>query len=213
MTRLALALCLAVACANCSAGKPSAVYEAKEGDIIFQSFPANPLTVTIEGVTRSRLSHCGIVHKDGENWVVMEAIGPVQKTPLDSWIARGRDARYEVYRLRKKYQKFVPAFMREAKKFMGRPYDIHYTFDDQKIYCSELVFKAYGLAAGENLGKIEALGDLQWRDHVDFIKQIEGGDVPLERQMITPKSLAKAPQLHRVFTNYNSAAHEGAVRP
>ena len=36
-------------------------YMPRDGDVVFQSLPHNPLVNAIEGATNSRFSHCGIV--------------------------------------------------------------------------------------------------------------------------------------------------------
>ena len=83
----------------------------------------------------------------------------------------------------------------QVRTQLGKPYDIRYRLDDEKIYCSELIYKAYLATTGEPVGKLVALGDLDWGPHERFIEQIEGGPVPLDRQMITPRDLAAAQQL------------------
>jgi len=179
-----------------------AKYTPREGDVVFQSFPPNPLTEAIEGVTQSEFSHCGIVRLSGGKWVVLEAVGPVKETPLGEWTARGRGGHYAVYRFKDKYQPRVPAIVAASTAYLGRPYDIHYRFGDRAVYCSELVFEGFKSATGESLGQVQRLGELNWEPHAAFIKQIENGDVPLDRKMITPAALSRAPQLALIFSNY-----------
>jgi len=179
----------------------------REGDVVFQSFPHSPLTDAIEGVTESPYSHCGIAHRAGGKWVVIEAVGPVQETPWAEWVARGREQSYAIYRLKPEYRAKIPAFVAAARTYEGRPYDFHYDFDDEAIYCSELVYKAFRTAAGEELGKPQALGELKWKPYVEVIKQLEDGQVPLDRQMITPRALAEAKQLEEVYPM------EGGAKP
>jgi hypothetical protein len=40
---------------------------------------------------------------------------------------------------------------------------------------------------------------LDWQQHASLIERLEGGPVPLDREMITPRDLAKATQLERVL--------------
>ena len=89
-------------------------------------------------------------------------------------------------------------FLSAARYYLGRPYDKHYDFDDERIYCSELVFKAVRTATGVSLGKVQRLGDLNWQPHEAFIRSIEGY-VPKDREMITPRALSEAPELTQVF--------------
>ncbi|RBP37670.1 permuted papain-like amidase YaeF/Yiix C92 family enzyme [Roseimicrobium gellanilyticum] len=182
-----------------AAAPKTSYYQPQEGDILFQSLPHMPIVDAIEGCTKSPFSHCGIVHKNAQGiWVVIEAIGPVRETPLPLWTMQGREAKFWVRRLKSAHQKQIPAFVKAAKVYAGRPYDIHYKMDDEAIYCSELIYKAYRDATGKGLGVLMKLGDLDWKPWTAVIKEIEGGNVPLEREMITPKSLAEANELEVV---------------
>jgi hypothetical protein len=172
----------------------SIAYEAREGDILFQSLPHAPLVDAIEGITRSPYSHCGMVARRGGQWIVIEAVGPVTETPLKDWVRRGRDHRFAAYRLPTSMQPSIPRILEVARQYLGRPYDIHYDFDDERIYCSELIYKAVRSATGKELGTIARLGELNWQPHEAFIRSIENS-VPLDRRMITPRALSEAPEL------------------
>jgi hypothetical protein len=185
---------------GCTRGIPRD-YKVREGDIVFQSLPHSPLVDTIEGATLSPYSHCGIVAGSDGRWVVIEAIGPVKETPLPRWIAQGRGEWFAAYRLDPAFSAQIPAIVSAARRYLGRPYDIHYQFDDERIYCSELVFKAIKEASGRSVGKIQRLGDLNWQPYAEYISSIEMG-IPLEREMITPRALAEAPELTKVYEQY-----------
>ena len=197
--KLATCLVAALALPLGALAEPPAAYAPREGDVIFQSLPRNPLVDAIEGATGSPFSHCGIVHRARAGWVVIEAIGPVKETPFAEWIAQGRRGRCAAFRLHARYQARIPAFVRAAQSYAGRPYDIHYDLDDKAIYCSELVWKAFRRATGEALGRLQTLGQLQWQPYADVIREIEDGDLPLGRRMITPRGLSEARQLRRVY--------------
>lgn len=193
------ALVLAVATARLAAGEFGG-YEPKHGDVVFQSLGSSPLIDMIEGCTKSAYSHCGIVlQKDGK-WLVVEAIGPVREIPLEQWIRNGTKNGFAAYRLKAGYTAKADAFVKAATTFLGKPYDIRYRLDDEKIYCSELVFKAFRKATGEELGRLIKLKELDWKPYEPLIKQIENGDVPLEREIITPVAVSRAKQLERVYT-------------
>ncbi len=75
--------------------------------------------------------------------------------------------------------------------------------DDEAIYCSELIYDAYAEATGgEQLGELVRLGELNWRPYEATIRHFEGGPAPLDREMITPRDLAKAEQLMQILV-YN----------
>ena len=175
-------------------------YQPKEGDLYFQSLPRNAVVNAIEGASDSPYSHCGILVRKGDAWFILEAIGPVRETPLAIWINQARDRHYDVFRLEAEHERNIPAFIKAAKVYMGRPYDIRYRMDDEKIYCSELIFKGYRDATGESLGKLVKFGDLKWVRHTPVILAIEGS-IPLNRIMITPRHLSEAKQLEKVFSS------------
>lgn len=174
-------------------------YEPQSGDILFQSLPRMPLVNAIEGATDSPWSHCGIVARENGRWMVYEAYRVVECTPLDEWLDRSRGRRFAVYRLKPEYRRHIPAMISHARSMLGRPYDARYRLDDERIYCSELVWKAYRQACGDELGHTVALGSLHWEPYRETIEHYEGGPPPLDRQMITPRGLSEAPQLQRVL--------------
>jgi hypothetical protein len=197
LVAVAVALCLAAAFGP--AYWRYASYAPREGDVIFQSLPRGALVNAIEGATHSPWSHCGIVARDQRGqWIVYEALNGVEATPLRSFLMRSRGDRYAIYRWREALQAKVPAMLDEVRAMVGRPYDIRYRMDDEKIYCSELIYKACRSATGQAPGKLVALGELDWGEYVALIERLEGGPVPVDRAMITPRDLAAAWQLELV---------------
>ena len=174
-------------------------YSPVEGDIVFQSVPHSDLVDAIEGITGSPYSHCGVVTKELGTWLVIESIFDVHKTPLSSWVRRGRWGKFAVYRLKPEYRRNIPKFIEELQTFLGRPYDYRYQMDDELLYCSELVWKAYRSATGEELGTPVKLGDMNWKPFEETIKRYEGGLAPLDRLIISPRHLSEAKQLEKVF--------------
>jgi len=174
-------------------------YSPMEGDIVFQSLPHDELVDAIEGVTHSPYSHCGVVLQRANKWVVVEAIMDVHETPLLQWMQRGRRAGVAIYRLNPKYTAMIPEFKKHVISFEGLPYDYDYAMSDNAIYCSELPYKAFKKATGEELGKLEKLGDLDWKPFEQFIKAVQNNKLPLDRLMITPSSLSNAKQLKEVY--------------
>lgn len=169
-------------------------YQPREGDLVFQSLPHCPLVDVIEGCTHSPFSHCGIMHKGESGWMVIEAIGPVKQTAWDFWRLQGRGEAFAVKRWKAQDAGVIVGFVAAALEFSGKPYDVHYSMDDEAIYCSELIYKAYLKATGKKLGHLVKLGELDWQPHEIVIKAIEGR-VPVEREMITPVALFEAAEL------------------
>ncbi|MDQ8204617.1 YiiX/YebB-like N1pC/P60 family cysteine hydrolase, partial [Pelagicoccus sp. SDUM812003] len=154
MIRSLLLFFAAIALSSASIQADSESYQPQVGDIYFQSLHYSPLVATIEGATNSPYSHCGILNLSGGKWVIHEAIGPVRITPLKDWIQQGVNDEYDVFRLREPYREQAYKILEATELYMGRPYDIQYDFDDEKIYCSELIFKAFRDVFHEDLGEV-----------------------------------------------------------
>ena len=174
-------------------------YSPEEGDIVFQSLPHEELVDAIEGVTHSPFSHCGVVLRRDNKWVVVEAIMDVHETPLLQWMQRGRHAGIAVYRLDSKYSAIIPEFKKHLISYEGLPYDYDYEMSDKAIYCSELAYKAFQKTTGEEMGTLKKLGDLDWKPFEQFIKSVQENHLPLDRLMITPASLSNAKQLKEIY--------------
>src|SRR6266540_1683998 len=105
-------------------------YQPHDGDVLFQSLPHGELVDAIEGITESEWSHCGVVMRNGNRWVVVEAIGQVRETPLFLWIPRGRGGRFLAYRPSGSENGDQSSLRKALAGFMGRPYDFRYAPGD-----------------------------------------------------------------------------------
>ena len=182
-------------------------YSPQEGDILFQSLPHSRLVNAIEGISESPYSHCALVAKQNGKWVVYEAFRNVEVTPLKEFIFRGRHQGFAVYRFKSDHQKYIPATIKHAKTYLGRPYDVQYRMDDERIYCTELIYKAFHQSSGQQLGTLVRLGDLNWRPFENTIEHFEGGPAPLDREILTPKHMAQADQLELEFAHAIAVAN------
>ncbi|MGB8853220.1 MAG: YiiX/YebB-like N1pC/P60 family cysteine hydrolase [Pirellulales bacterium] len=178
-------------------------YQPEVGDVLIQSItPCGRLLRTVKGVTESKWCHCGVVDKKNGRWVVCEAVGDgVRYTPLAHFLLRGDEIDFAVYRLQGDFKKHAAELAKCCKPYVGRPYDIQYELDDEKLYCSELVYKAYRDAThGDELGLVQRFGELNWQDFKADIAHYHGSDdLPLDRQIVTPVSLTWSKQLEKVL--------------
>jgi hypothetical protein len=173
----------------------------REGDIVLQHIKA-PLCQLIASVTHSPYSHCGlVVYREGKTYV-LEAADTVQYTPLKEWLAFGDQQRVTVVRVKDLDKEQIQKAVRAAKTFVGKPYDMQYKPDDAKIYCSELVYKAFERGCKTQVGTIQKLGQLDWKPHEAAIRQLAGGELPLERPMITPDALVRSPRTVTVYSTF-----------
>ena len=184
-------------------GRLMTTYGYRDGDVLVQHLK-NPLGELICAVTQSRYSHCGmVVHLNGAPHV-LEAIGPVKHTPLKQWISQGYGGRYLHLRPRNLSPKQICGAIATASRMVGRPYDFQYELDDEKIYCSELIYKAFLRGAGLEIGRKQKLREMNWAPYVYAIKAVTGGKLPLDRVMVTPESIAVDSDLVPASNRFNA---------
>lgn len=180
--------------------------EIKNGDLIFQTSLSGQ-SKAIQLATASKYSHCGLIYKDGKDCYVFEAVQPVKRTPLDKWIARGQDGKYVIKRLKNADQVLTPATLTKMKqvgdKFNGKNYDLTFEWSDDKIYCSELIYKIYQRAAGIEIGKLEKLSDFDLTNETvqKKMKDRYGNKIPTEEIVISPASIFESALLTTVKKN------------
>lgn len=172
----------------------------RDGDIVFQTSSSSQSTA-IQRATRSPWSHMGIVFlRDGVP-VVYEAVDPVRATPLARWAARGVGGRIVVKRLKDAGTVLTPdavrALRRETEKFLGRRYDLAFGWSDDRIYCSELVWKAYDRALGRQVGRLQRLRDFDLEEPLvkRKLKERYGAHVPLDEPVISPGAMFASDEL------------------
>mgnify|MGYP002516450266 FL=1 len=105
-----------------------------EGDIVFQTSNSKQ-SPFIQHATGSKWTHCGIVVYKGDKPYVFEASNVVKLTPFNEWKARSSNFTKE--RLIDNCPKI------KYKKYLGKPYDTSFRLDNDKYYCSELVYDIY----------------------------------------------------------------------
>ena len=175
----------------------------KDGDLIFQTSISGQ-SQAIQLATDSKYSHCGIIFKEKNQWYVFEASNVVKKTPLNEWIQHGVDHQYVVKRLKNVEQVLNKEALEKMKSvslhFAKRPYDSHFEWSDEKIYCSELVWKIYHEALGIELGQLRKLKDfhLNHPKVKEIMDQRYHGKVPLEEPVIAPSDIFECDLLQDV---------------
>lgn len=177
-----------------------------DGDIVFQKSLSRQCKA-VQIATNSPYSHCGIIYKEGDALFVLEAIQPVKITPFKEWIERGEDEHFVVKRLKNADKILTDSVMnimrKEGNTMMGKNYDLTFEWTDERIYCSELVWKLYKRAADVEVGKLEHLRDFNLSDKTVqiIIKERYGNNVPLNETVISPKSIFDSERLITVVSN------------
>jgi len=191
--------------------------ELKDGDIVFQSINTSQ-TLAIMVATHSVYSHVGIVEVTAEGPMVIEAVGPVRRVTLAHWVGQGIGDRIAIRRVDGLTEAQGKQVVKAAKALMGKPYDFYFFHDDEAIYCSELVYKAFARGPHMAVGKEEKIGDLsvdnfavqkliaqRWhnypicKDAADYAACYAR---IMAQTLVSPESLNDDAKTKRIYSNY-----------
>lgn len=176
-----------------------------DGDIVFQTYPSSQ-TLALQLATGSDYTHVGVIflNEQGEP-EVWEAAGPVRVTPFNKWISRDEERHYVIKRLVEfdtvLVDSVIDSMQTVGQSMMGRPYDWHFNWSDDKLYCSEYVWKLYEQTLGLELCELHAMREYNL-DHPlikQKLKERYGDDVPLDEPVVAPSDLFDSELLQTVF--------------
>jgi hypothetical protein len=186
---------------GCSEAHPG---QLRDGDVIFQTSRSTQ-SIAIEKATHSPYSHVGIIFlQDGKGYVY-EAEETVRYTPVEKWVARGEGGHFVLKRLRDAGRILTPEALaklrRAAAEFQGRPYDPTFAWSDDRIYCSELVWKIYDRALGIRLGRLQKLRDFDLSASLvkKELHERYGDRIPLDETVISPGEMFSSDRLVEVL--------------
>ncbi len=179
----------------------------RDGDIIFQTSQSRQCEA-VRIATNSKFSHCGIIYDIKGEKYVYEAVQPVKITPLKEWISHGQANSYLVKRLKNANQILNASVLDKMKsygtQFKNKDYDVYFEWSDDKIYCSELVWKIYKNGAGIELCDLESLKSFNLENDLvkEILKERYGNKIPLEEKVVAPSQLVDSPLLETVIDTY-----------
>jgi uncharacterized protein YycO len=181
---------------GCAKAQPAV----NEGDIIFHT-SRSAQSQAVQQATGSRYSHMGLVLFRQGKPTVFEASSTVKYTPLAEWIARGTGGHYVVKRLKTAQQTLTPEALEKLNKvattFVGKSYDLTFEWTDDRIYCSELVWKIYDRALGLQIGALQKIREFNLDTPAvkQKIQERYGNQVPMDETVISPQAMFESPLL------------------
>lgn len=185
---------------------PGSGYAPEAGDILFQDLNSSQ-GQAVKLATGSEYTHCGIVLEKSGRYVVYEAVGPVRITPLQEWIEQGVNGHIVVKRLDtlqgRLSSEALDRMRAVGERHLGKPYDIVFSWTDDKLYCSELVWKMYYEGFDLALAPPRQLGDYDLSHPAVKEKLVEryGDSIPLDEPVVAPSDLFDSRLLRTVYQN------------
>ena len=156
------ATCVILAISAVVAAQESTATDWREGDIVFSGSAAGQGGAII-AATGSPYTHCGIVFLSDGKPMVLEAVQPVSVVSLETFKSRCKPGTFRIRRLK---SPLTAANYQVARTWaaaqVGKNYDARFRWDDDALYCSELVWKIY------QHGGVELCAPRRFRDyHLD----------------------------------------------
>jgi hypothetical protein len=216
-TWLILGASLLLACDEARAAKdaltraspPPANLALQDGDLVFHR-SRSAQSAAVAAATRSKYTHMGVVLVEDGKPMVLEAVQPTKLTPFSMWVARGERGKVVVKRLKNATDILTPQVRKRmhemGRAWLGRPYDLLFQWDDDRVYCSELVYKLLDRAAGVQVGKVQKASefDLSNPEVQKKLKERFGAGKATfnpDEPIVSPQSMFDDPKLVTVFEN------------
>ncbi|GEO03114.1 hypothetical protein AAE02nite_07780 [Adhaeribacter aerolatus] len=147
----------------------------------------------------------GIIYEKNEELYVYEAVQPVKLTKFENWIKRGKDSHFVVKRLKESNRVLntenLIRLKKAGEKYKDKDYDLYFGWSDDKIYCSELVWKMYKEALNIELGSLQKLKEFNLNNKFVKKKMEEryGNKIPLNEKVISPSAIFESNKLETVI--------------
>lgn len=92
-----------------------------------------------------------------------------------------------------------------ASKSLNKNYDIYFEWSDEKMYCSEYVWKVYKEGIGIEVGKTQKLKefDLASEEVKKIMDERYGDKPPLEETVISPAAVFDSDKLKTILEGKN----------
>jgi hypothetical protein len=174
------------------------------GDVVFIRVGARPFR-EVAAATDSWTNHVGIViDTAGDEPLVAESTFPLSRTtPLSKFAARSEGGRLAIARLKaplsdSQRRQLVAAAERRAGIFYDTGFDLH----SRRQFCSRYVREVIEEATGVRVGEVETFATLLTRrpqTDLGFWRVWYFGQIPWQRETVTPASLLRSPELVPVF--------------
>ena len=187
----------------------------KEGDLLFQDLDSSPLCDGIEKVTKSfqnnNFSHIGIVVLIKKKHYVLEAFtNGVDTVLLDVFLNRSLNSnktpKVVVGRLQKNYTRVIPKAIEIGVEMIGKKYDAEFKLNNNKYYCSELIYDIFLLA--NNNHPVFELQPMTFKLNnstldvwVKYFQEL-GVQIPEKEPGINPGSISLSKKIE-IIHNYN----------
>lgn len=178
--------------------------KAKTGDLIFQTQVGRSQSLAIQVATLSPYNHVGIVSIENGHVYVYEASSSVKKVKIEDFVdRRGTGRRFVVYRhedLEEGNQRRIISYARAS---LGKRYDSYLSWTNNRMYCSELAYKAFAYA-GYDLEETRKIGDMKFALLAGSLipHSYRASQFNMDHEVVAPSHLSRDNNFEKVFQNW-----------
>ncbi len=208
---LPLFFCILLICISCKHE-----YKPQAGDILFMDMDCGSFCQAIKkvtyGVDGTHPSHVGVVYINNYEVFVIEAdTKGVVKTRLDDFLKRSLDDKGHpkiiAGRLKEAYRDEISPALDRMVALLGKPYDFAFDINNNRYYCSELLYKGFLDHAGKPIFKLEPMTfndpDTKsifpvWAEYFKNLKI----PVPEGKPGLNPGSMSRSDKIEIVYRFY-----------
>ena len=179
----------------------------QNGDLIFVGAQTEELSGAINRVTKindeTNFDHVGLIEKTTDSIFVLHAapMGGSQREEIHHFYTSQseKNNKIVIYRLKNEYQSTIPHAITKAKTMLGKPYNWLYILNDNELYCSDFIERAFRddkvfeLIPMNFKNKETGIIDDFW---IDFYRK-KGKKVPQDEPGTNPNQLASSEKLTR----------------
>ncbi|UWX66771.1 YiiX/YebB-like N1pC/P60 family cysteine hydrolase [Empedobacter stercoris] len=180
----------------------------QNGDLIFVGALTEELSGAISRATKisdqTNFDHVGLIEKTTDSIFVLHAapMGGSQREEIHHFYNAQTEKNNQIviYRLKKEVQSTIPNAIVKAKTMLGKPYNWLYILNDDELYCSDFVERAFRddqvfeLIPMNFKNKETGIIDDFW---VNFYRK-KGKEVPQDEPGTNPNQLATSEKLIRI---------------
>ena len=193
------------------------------GDLVFVGIPMDysldrgsmdEAIASSTGTDTLNLIHVAIADVDEQGeWIIDATIKRgVDRHPLDTFITDFtlKDGSYPVFIVKRlKDPSKASEYVANSRKYLGRPYDLHFGVSDDSLYCSELVRDCYVGPDGKHVFGTVPMNfkgpdgefPLYWRQLFEKL----GSPIPQDVPGTNPQDMSKSPALVTVSVSLSGS--------
>jgi hypothetical protein len=177
-----------------------------EGDILLQ-IDTSEQCMAFGKATKSKYNNMAMIfiRPHDKMYMVLEAKDSVHVMPLTEWVNSGQGQHVVLMRLKNSNMfltdKKTDVLKKGMKMLKGKPNDHYFSWSDDEIYCSEMVWKIYHYALKIDLTTPRKLTDFDLSGNLikQQMKNKYGAAIPKNEQVVSPDDLLHSEKLEIIY--------------